>query len=536
MADSEAAANGNVGFRALIDHWAAVQSEAVFVVFDTGLRWTYGQTRSNVLDTARALQDAGVTQGDRVVTWLENGPLALRMWLAVNYIGAVHVPINTAYRGGLLAHALDLAEAAVMVTHAELVERLEAIDRGRLKTVFCMDERAGGVDGLTLRSALALTAARATDPVTPPLPIEAWDPQSYMFTSGTTGPSKAVVSSYRHMFTLGVESYPGTSASDRALVHSPLFHVTGMSAVGWALGKGGSIGIIARFRTSTFWADVKEVGATFVVMMGSIASFLLNEPVTPAEAGTTLTMALIAPMTPDAVALCKRAGIRYYGVFNQTETSVPLRTEFNPETLYTCGRPRPGVQVRLVDGHDIEVPTGQVGELVVRCDAPWTMSSGYYRSEAATAASWRNGWFHTGDGLRMDEAGNYFYVDRVKDSIRRRGENISSYEVEVEVQAHVAVQEAAVVAVPSEFGEDDVMVVVVLQPGHVLDPADLIEFLRQRLAHFMVPRYVRIVDSLPRTPTLKVQKAILRAQGSSESWDREAAGIKVQRDRLGSPQ
>ena len=336
---------------------------------------------------------------------------------------------------------------------------------------------------------------------------------------------------------MATESIPAEegAAAHRILVYTPLYHVTGIAGVLWALGQGASIGVSTRFRTSTFWKDLLALRATFMVLMGSVARFLLDNPVTPEEEQTTLRTALITPYNPDAVAFAERVGINFYTVFNMTEVSVPLRTEMNAPEVYSCGRPRPGVEVRLVDENDIEVPVGQVGELLVRTDQPWEMSSGYYRNDAATAASLRNGWFHTGDALRRDEAGNYYYVDRVKDSIRRRGENISSYEVEVEVQAHPAVQEAAAVAVPSEFGEDDVMVFVVLNPGAELDPAELIEFLRERMAHFMVPRYVQVIDELPRTPTLKVQKAVLRQSGAAEAWDRETAGIQVKRDVIGTP-
>jgi crotonobetaine/carnitine-CoA ligase len=188
------------------------------------------------------------------------------------------------------------------------------------------------------------------------------------------------------------------------------------------------------------------------------------------------------------------------------------------------------VSLRLVDAHDIEVPRGAVGELVVRTDAPWALNSGYFRNAEATAAAWRNGWFHTGDAFRVDDEGTYFFVDRMKDAIRRRGENISSFEVEAEVVAHPAVAEAAVVPVPSELSEDEVLCVVALAPGARLEPQALIEFLRPRLAHFMLPRYVRVVASLPKTPTQKVQKHVLRSAGiTPDTWDREAAGIRVSR-------
>ena len=192
------------------------------------------------------------------------------------------------------------------------------------------------------------------------------------------------------------------------------------------------------------------------------------------------------------------------------------------------------MEARLVDANDCEVPDGAAGELILRADTPWTMSHGYHRDPEATARSWRNGWFHTGDAFRRDAEGNYYFVDRVKDAIRRRGENISSFEVEAEILAHPAVMEAAVIGVPSAFGEEDVLAVVVPKLNSRIEPAVIVEFLAGRLPHFMVPRYVRVVRELPKTPTLKVQKHALRAIGvTGATWDRETEGIHLSRPRLG---
>jgi crotonobetaine/carnitine-CoA ligase len=190
------------------------------------------------------------------------------------------------------------------------------------------------------------------------------------------------------------------------------------------------------------------------------------------------------------------------------------------------------VEVRIVDDNDCEVATGEIGELIVRTETPWAMNSGYYGNPEATARAWRNGWFHTGDAFRQDAAGNYFFVDRMKDAIRRRGENISSFEVEAEVSSHPQVQEAAAVAVPSEHGEDEVLVAVVPQPGGC-DPKALVEYLIPRMPHFMVPRYVRLMPELPKTPTQKVQKHLIRSEGiTADTWDREQAGVVVRRQKL----
>jgi crotonobetaine/carnitine-CoA ligase len=264
-----------------------------------------------------------------------------------------------------------------------------------------------------------------------------------------------------------------------------------------------------------------------------MATLLAKAPQATFDRAHTLRHALMIPLSEDAAAFKARFGCDIYTLFNMTEVSSPLVSQVQPRVLGSCGRPRSGVEVRVVDANDCEVAPGAIGELIVRTDRPWAMNHGYYRDPEATVRAWRNGWFHTGDAFRVDAEGNYHFVDRMKDAIRRRGENISSFEVEAEVNAFAGVQESAAVAVPSEFGEDEVLVAVAAKPGHALDPRELIEHLIPRMPHFMVPRYVRIVDTLPKTATQKVQKHVLRADGIAEgTWDREAAGIRLHGQRL----
>jgi crotonobetaine/carnitine-CoA ligase len=216
----------------------------------------------------------------------------------------------------------------------------------------------------------------------------------------------------------------------------------------------------------------------------------------------------------------RRFGLRVRSTFNMTETSCCILTGADRANATSCGRVRPGFEARVVDENDAEVPDGQLGELVLRSDEPWTLMAGYWRKPEATIAAWRNLWFHTGDAFTRDADGNFYFVDRMKDAIRRRGENISSAEVEAEVNAHPAVLESAAIAVPSELAEDEVKIVVVLQPGQQVELPELVEFLKGRMAAFMVPRYIEIVGALPKTPTEKVRKAELRAAGVGAAWDR----------------
>ena len=315
----------------------------------------------------------------------------------------------------------------------------------------------------------------------------------------------------------------------------PTFHLGGCGILNFLLMPRGPIAIVESFDTGQFHQLLREPSSTSVTLLGVMASFLAKQAPAPTDRGHGLRTAILVPLADAAPAFSARFGCDIYSGYNMTEISTPLMTDVNPSPISSCGRPRKGVETRLVDENDCEVAPGAIGELILRADRPWALNHGYLGNADATARAWRNGWFHTGDAFRTDEHGNYFFVDRMKDAIRRRGENISSFEVENEVCAHHAIKEAAAVAVPSEHGEDEVLVAISLAPGAELDPADLIGFLIPRMAHFMVPRYVRIVDLLPRTPTQKIEKHLIRAEGIVPgTFDREKAGISVRRERIGA--
>ena len=261
-------------------------------------------------------------------------------------------------------------------------------------------------------------------------PIEPWHTQSIIYTSGTTGPSKGVLSSYLHIFTnAGPETWHFVTGEDRFLINMPIFHIGGMGVIFVMLCRGGSIAVMDSFTTEKFWPFVRETKTTSVFLLGVMATFLLKAPPTADDKDHDVRVAFMVPLTETCTEFTERFGADVYTIFNMTE-------------------------------NDCEVTTGEIGEMIVRTDRPWGMNSGYYKRPEATAEAWRNGWFHTGDCFRVDEQGYYYFVDRMKDAIRRRGENISSFEVEAEVVAYPAVREAAAYAVPSEIGEDEVMIAV----------------------------------------------------------------------------
>lgn len=522
--------------RDLMERWNREQPQKVFLKFgDDGEEWTYARLRELTLQTALGLQQLGVRQGDTVLVWLPNSRECLRVFFAVQYLGAVFVAINTAYKGALLAHVMDNADARLAVVHADLLPRLGEVDTGPLKSVVVVGGPGASVGGLRIESYESALLPAAGTLAAPARAIAPWDPCAVIYTSGTTGPSKGVLCSYLHLFSnAGPETWPFLTSDDRYLVNMPMFHIGGIGGIYVMFARGASVSFVERFDTATFWPVVRSTGTTAGFLLGVMAAFLEKQPPSPADRDHPLRLALMVPLAGDIAAFSARFGITVHTIFNMTEISSPIVSGPNPTVRGTCGRPRPRVEVRLVDENDCEVAAGEVGEMLVRTERPWAMNSGYHRNPDATAKAWRNGWFHTGDAFRVDADGNFYFVDRMKDAIRRRGENISSFEVEADVMRHPAVREAAAVGVPSELGEEDVMIVVAPVQGRSIDPAELLEFLRARMAHFMVPRYVRVVAELPKTPTAKVQKNLLRAQGlTSDTWDRERAGIRVRMDRIG---
>jgi len=456
---------------------------------------------------------------------------AILTFFAINYLGAVFVPLNTAYKGQVLSHVLNVSDAKVIVAHGQLLERLGEVDVAQIEKAiavgeYVLPEAINGVDFYGVEST-------ASEPPELDRPIEPWDVQSIIFTSGTTGPSKGVLSSYLHIFTnAGPETWHFVTGEDRFLINMPIFHIGGMGVIFVMLCRGGSIAVMDGFDTEKFWPFVRESKTTAFFLLGVMTTFLLKQEPSDDDKNHDVRLAFMVPLTETCTEFYERFGIDVYTIFNMTEISSPIVSEPNPTKRGTCGKKREGVDVRLVDENDCEVAPGEIGEMIVRTDRPWGMNSGYYKNPEATAEAWRNGWFHTGDCFRQDDEGYFYFVDRMKDAMRRRGENISSFEVEAEVVAYPSVREAAAYAVPSDLGEDDVMISVAPVAGKDIDPKDLVEFLGERMPYFMVPRYIRVLDELPKTPSSKVMKHVLRSEGvTSDSWDREMYDIKFKREK-----
>ena len=516
--------------RDLLDARAREFPDKVFALFEDGEAWTYARLRETVRTVAANLAALGVGKGDCVLSWLPNGKDSLCLMLASNYLGAIFAPLNTEYRGTLLENAIRVSGAKVMVAHEVLVDRLHPAGSAQLETLVVI----GSGDALhrdvrVLGGEVLYRAAVLPEPLPE---IAPWDIHALIFTSGTIGPSKAVPISYLHSHSAS-GAFVALTGEDRALLNLPMFHVGGMGLAYRMLLRGGSVAVVTSFRSQDFWETVRRFEITNLTLLGAMVSFLLGTPPSDRDREHPLRHVIMVPVSAQSIEFARRFGVDVYTVFNMTEVACPIVSARNPELAGACGKRREGFELRVVDDNDWEVAAGESGELVVRADVPWTVATEYRGNPQATAAAWRNGWFHTGDRFRRDAEGNFYFVDRLKDAIRRRGENISAFEVENEVRAFPGVLENAVVAVPSEHGEDEVLVAIEVVQGAAVEPALLLEFLRDRLPGFMVPRYVRLVEQLPRTPSQKVLKYQLREEGvTPQTWDRESAGIRIKRTQF----
>ncbi len=360
------------------------------------------------------------------------------------------------------------------------------------------------------------------------------DLMSVMYTSGTTGPSKGGTVTHAHAFEYarGVAEMLEMNEDDIYYAPLPLFHLAGQFAVVYCSCIAGASAVVpGPFSATRYWRDVRHFGATTTFLLGAMANFVYQQEPRDDDADNPLERVILVPLIPEVEDFKQRFDCLVSTTWGGTEMNCPMRSGFDLVDNKSCGRLADDrYEVRIVDEDDKEVPPGVPGEALVRAKEPWIISNGYWNHPDWTVKAWRNQWFHTGDMLMCDEAGNYYFVDRSKDAIRRRGENISSMEVENEINGHEDVLECAVIPVQSSATEQEVMAVIVAKEGRTIDPEQLIRFLEPRMAYFMVPRYVDTIAALPKTPTGKIQKFDLRDAGVTKTtWDREAAGVKLKR-------
>lgn len=459
----------------------------------------------------------GVAPGDTVLTMFPNGFDAYYAWLGLASLQAIEVPTNTMYLGEMLTYLINDSGASVLVMSARFVERLVPIagELHTVKTVVVPDAEAD-LPELPFELVVGDAFLEGLTPATDLTPCEPWDIASMVYTSGTTGPSKGVLVPWGelHEF-VGLMPHDTLEAGGAYYSMFPAFHVSGKSALYVAAVFDARLVMRETFSPQHFVEDCRNNDVTLAGLVGPMAVWLMALPEQPGDADIALSKVFMGPLIPNLDEFKRRFGVQVGTGFGMTEIGAPLASDgWNLPNTTSCGRVRtgdyPGYEVRVVDEHDRPLGPGEVGEMIIRSSAPWTLNAGYWNKPEATAAAWRNGWFHTGDGFRYDEDGNYYFVDRMKDAIRRRGENISSFEVEALVAGHPGVQAAAAIGVPAGDGEDEVKVFVV-RADDALTGAQLVTDLAATMPKFMVPRYVDFVDALPQTQgTFRTKKAELR--------------------------
>jgi crotonobetaine/carnitine-CoA ligase len=492
----------------------------------SGEQYTYREVWDRALAMATGLRKHGVEPDHNVVTMLDNGIDAVTAWFATNLLGATWVPINTALRGTFLSHVVRDADAAVVLCEADFVARLEAEDLPSVRHVFV---RGGSLDDLRLDPDESAIVERTAD-----------DTALIIYTGGTTGPSKGCVISHGYVFSSANGFLVQTGRRPEELNWSPLpiyhFNLVSGTILGTMLLRS-SAAIAPRFSVSGFWPDVERTGARIVNLLGSMGSLVAQMDDTPAMERCHGAIRVVhgAPFPAELQATWReRFGVELVGgnTYGLTEcfplTTLPVGT---PSPPGSSGKANvEDFDVRLFGDHDREVAAGEVGEVVCRPHRPNVMFKGYWRRPEALAAVTQNLWFHTGDLGRFDAEGFFHFVDRKKDYLRRRGENISSQEVEIALLAHDDLAEVAVHAVPSDLTEDDIKVTAVRVPGTTLSELELFEWAKERVPYFALPRYIEFRESLPVSHVGRVHKYKLREEGCTPTtWDREHADVRWDR-------
>ena len=455
---------------------------------------------------AKGLVDAGICSGDTVLIMLPDTVDFILTWCALSKFGGIEVPVNVHNRGNPLAYLINDSLAQSIIIDVKFLDRLIDLESEfkHLKKIILYDENnpSGAVavpEALTGFGSrfeiLQFAELYAEQRYCGPTPAY-HDLMGVLYTSGTTGPSKGVTMTHAHAYeyAFGVTEMLELTEDDIYCAPLPLFHIAGQFATIYASCIAGASTVISgAFSVDRFWKDIATYQVSCTFLLGAMANFLYRQPPKPEDADNFLDRALVVPLIPEVEDFKKRFGCRVSTTWGGTEMNCPTRSGFDLANNRTCGRvAEDRYEVKIVDEFDQEVEDGTPGEALVRPKIPWILTNGYWNHPDWTEKAWRNLWLHTGDMLMRDSDGNLYFVDRSKDAIRRRGENISSMEVEYEINSHPAVLECAVIPIPSGETEEEVMAVLIARENHSIDPESLIRYLEPRIAavsasHWLVP-------------------------------------------------
>jgi crotonobetaine/carnitine-CoA ligase len=489
-----------------------------------GAGWRFDEAPDIAARFAATLAAAGIRAGDRVAIMCSNRPEFLEAYLGCAWLGAIAVPINIAARGPQLRHIFSNSGARLLVIETELLAALRHVDLSgvALERIWLI-----GGDAPAGFGGIEITVVPPRNDALPAAVIDPVQTVAILYTSGTTGPSKGVCCPHAQYFWWGFHGVRnlGLREGDVLCTTLPLFHTNALGTFHQALLTGATLVAEPRFSASRFWERLIEHRASITYVLGAMVPILLSREPSPQERAHCIRLAL-APGVPANLhgAFEQRTGIRLIDGYGSTETNFVIGGILAEPRPGCMGKVCAGFDARIAGQDDNDAADGEPGELVLRSDEPLAFATGYFALPDKTAEAFRGGWFHTGDRVVREADGYYRFVDRLKDAIRRRGENVSSFEVEQVLLSHPEVGNAAVFPVPSELAEDEVMAAIVRRPGSALTERALCEFCRPQLAYFAVPRFIEFVDELPVTENGKVQKFKLRDRGvTARTWDREAA-------------
>lgn len=522
---------------------AAKSSDSLFVKELHGEEETYSKFIGNSKVLASFLSKMGAQQSEKIALLANNSIPALHAWLATNLLGAIDVSINTGLRGQSLTHVLNASSPKIIIMDSEFVGSLADLDDSftGLETLLILD-RNNDID-VSKTWLGRLNIVKYTEVINKfsfeniDFPdVRASDIASVIFTSGTTGPAKGVMMPHAHVCLLALQTAYEARINESDVYYSahPLFHIAGkFMGVLAIFAAGGKLILDKKFDAASWLGNIRNNKATISIAHGPMIEMIYAQEPSEADQENPLTRLLCCPL-PKGIGKEFVERFNFYPIemWGMSEIGCPCWTSQQDKfILGSCGRVLSGwYEVRIVNPiDDSPLPSGEIGEIVVRPKHPWTMMIGYIGMPEETVKSWKNLWFHTGDLAYQDEEGNIFFTDRKGDRIRRRSENISSYEIESAARKYSNIEECAAIGVPSAYeNDDDIMLYIVAQPGIRIVPEELLNFLADNLPHYMVPRYIEAVSELPRTQTNKVKKGELRLRGVNDNtWDRKSAGIDL---------
>ncbi|AVK05724.1 ATP-dependent acyl-CoA ligase [Pseudomonas aeruginosa] len=521
---------------AALDRAVARHPDKILLDFSGNL-YTYAEVDSLSTRMAHALATLGVKPGETVLTMLDNNIDAVVCWLAINKLRAVSVPINTALKGEFLRHQIADTGTHLVICEADYLPRILPL-ADQLSEVSQILYRGERTEPASCRIPVAaLDDFRGEDDTPFTSKPQPSDLACLIYTSGTTGPSKGCMISYNFMCNLArlqLRAGPANE-NDVTITPLPLFHMNALCvSIIASILVGARAAILPRFSVSNFWQEVERSGATIASILGGMGGLLAQAPDNDAmrRCYGQIHTARGNPYTEETKKIWReRFGTKLVGGngYGLTEACVITSLAAGEYAAPgSSGKRIPDFDVRIVDDNDQELPANTPGEIVLRPLRPDIMFQGYWNRPADTLKLMRNMWFHTGDIGKFDDDGFFYFVDRKKDYLRRRGENISSFEMEAAFAVHPDLAEVAVHAVPSDKGEDDVKVTAVLHQGARLTPEELFHWATDSVPYYALPRYIEFRDSLPKNPQGRVLKYQLRDEGkTADTWDLEDTDIKV---------